>query len=60
MTHRLAAGEEEQERMKHDMNKGARALHGAAKPFVHHSTKKCQMHVKVRRWGRGRLAGPTH
>ena len=33
--------------MKHDMRKRDRAIRDVAKPFVHHSTKGCQLHVKV-------------
>ena len=46
-----SAGEEEQERMKHDLSAGERALRGAAKPFVHHTTRGCRLHVQVRQRG---------
>lgn len=47
------AGEEEQERTKHDLSAGDRAIRGVAKPFVHHSTKGCQLHVQVGCCARG-------
>ncbi|GAB4823698.1 hypothetical protein N2152v2_010744 [Parachlorella kessleri] len=43
----VSHSEEEQDRMKHDMRKRDRALRDVAKPFVHHSTKGTQLHVKA-------------